>query len=102
MRNKRYPALVTDAAMARSMWTLFEPVHAVTYFAAEARSAYEQAGLRGFWRGYFAGRAPPGGGRRLVLQLRARLRGPRHPRRLGADHAGGGAAGPAGRRGRGP
>jgi len=45
--------------MARSMWTLFEPVHAVTYFAAEARSAYEQAGLRGFWRGYFAGRAAP-------------------------------------------
>src|SRR6185503_14391738 len=59
MRNKRYPALVTDAAMARSMWTLFEPVHAVTYFTAEARSAYEQAGLRGFWRGYFAGRAAP-------------------------------------------
>ena len=45
--------------MARSMWTLFEPVHAVTYFAAEARSAYEKAGLRGFWRGYFAGRAAP-------------------------------------------
>ena len=41
------------------MWTLFEPVHAVTYFTAEARSAYEQAGLRGFWRGYFAGRAAP-------------------------------------------
>src|ERR1700741_1971918 len=59
MRNKRYPALVTDAAMARAMWTLFEPVHAVTYFAAEARPAYEQAGLRGFWRGYFAGRAAP-------------------------------------------
>jgi helix-turn-helix protein len=39
------------------MWTLFEPVHAVTYFAPEARSAFEQAGLRGFWRGYFAGRA---------------------------------------------
>jgi hypothetical protein len=31
----------------------------VTYFTAEARSAYEQAGLRGFWRGYFAGRAAP-------------------------------------------
>src|SRR6201985_2330280 len=59
MRNKRYPALVTDAAMARSMWTLFEPVHAATYFAAEARSAYEQAGLRGFWRGYLGGPAGP-------------------------------------------
>ena len=41
------------------MWTLFEPVHAVTYFAPEARSAFEDAGLRGFWRGYFAGRAAP-------------------------------------------
>ena len=41
------------------MWTLFEPIHAVTYFAPDARSAFEQAGLRGFWRGYFAGRAAP-------------------------------------------
>jgi len=49
---------VADAAStARTMWTLFEPVHAVTYFTADSRSAYEQAGLRGFWRGYFAGRA---------------------------------------------
>ena len=47
------------ASTARTMWTLFEPIHAVTYFTAEARSAYEQAGLRGFWRGYFAGRAAP-------------------------------------------
>ncbi len=41
------------------MWTRFEPIHAVTYFSPEARSAYERAGLRGFWRGYFAGRAAP-------------------------------------------
>ena len=41
------------------MWTLFEPVHAVTYFAPEARAAFAEAGLRGFWRGYFAGRAAP-------------------------------------------
>jgi hypothetical protein len=41
------------------MWTMFEPVHAVTYFAPEARTAFEHAGLRGFWRGYFAGRAAP-------------------------------------------
>jgi hypothetical protein len=41
------------------MWTLFEPVHAVIYFAPEARAAFEDAGLRGFWRGYFAGRAAP-------------------------------------------
>jgi hypothetical protein len=44
---------------ARAMWTLFESLHAVTYFAPESRAAYEQAGLRGFWRGYFAGRAAP-------------------------------------------
>jgi len=44
---------------ARSMWTLFEPIHSVVYFAPEARAAFEEAGLRGFWRGYFAGRAAP-------------------------------------------
>jgi hypothetical protein len=44
---------------ARRMWTLFEPVHVVTYFSAEALSAFTAAGLRGFWRGYFAGRAAP-------------------------------------------
>ncbi|MEV1142495.1 hypothetical protein [Micromonospora sp. NPDC049799] len=41
------------------MWTHFEPVHAVTYFHPRARSAYEAVGLRGYWRGYFAGRAAP-------------------------------------------
>ena len=51
--------MADPAQTARSMWTLFEPIHAVSYFAPEARSAFEQAGLRGFWRGYFAGRAAP-------------------------------------------
>ncbi|WP_327039734.1 SCO6745 family protein [Micromonospora maris] len=41
------------------MWTCFEPVHAVTYFHPRARAAYEAVGLRGYWRGYFAGRAAP-------------------------------------------
>jgi hypothetical protein len=51
---------VADAAhTARATWTLFEPIHAVIYFAPEARGAFEEAGLRGFWRGYFAGRAAP-------------------------------------------
>jgi hypothetical protein len=51
---------VADAAnTARAMWTLFEPIHAVTYFAPQARAAWTEAGLRGFWRGYFAGRAAP-------------------------------------------
>jgi len=31
----------------------------VTYFAPEALDAFTEAGLRGFWRGYFAGRAAP-------------------------------------------
>jgi hypothetical protein len=43
----------------RHMWTLFEPIHDVTYFHPAARAAFEAAGLRGFWRGYFAGRAAP-------------------------------------------
>ena len=43
----------------RHMWTLFEPIHDVTYFHPAARAAFEEAGLRGFWRGYFAGRAAP-------------------------------------------
>lgn len=37
------------------------PYHAVTYFSGESRAAYEEAGLSGFWRGYFAGRAAPMG-----------------------------------------
>ncbi len=45
--------------LARRMWTGYESVHGVTYFAPEARAAYEAAGLRGYWRGYFAGRAAP-------------------------------------------
>jgi helix-turn-helix protein len=44
---------------ARAMWTMFEPVHDVTYFVPEALSAFTEAGLRGYWRGYFAGRAAP-------------------------------------------
>src|SRR6202050_5294863 len=51
--------VMATAQTARSMWTLFEPIHAVSYFAPEARSAFEQAGLRGVWRGYFARRAAP-------------------------------------------
>jgi hypothetical protein len=45
--------------LARRMWTFFEPLHAVTYFAPEAKEHFERTGLRGFWRGYFAGRAAP-------------------------------------------
>jgi hypothetical protein len=52
---------------ARAMWTMFEPVHDVAYFAPEALSAFTEAGLRGYWRGYFAGRAAPLGGARTAV-----------------------------------
>ncbi len=48
-----------EIAPSRVLWQLVEPYHAVTYFTDEARDAYEAVGLRGFWRGYFAGRAAP-------------------------------------------
>src|SRR5690606_19517955 len=43
----------------RRTWRAVERVHAVVYFAPEVRAALEDAGLRGFWRGYFAARAAP-------------------------------------------
>jgi hypothetical protein len=43
------------------MWRVLEPYHAVTYFSDESRQAFRDAGLRGFWMGYFAGRAAPMG-----------------------------------------
>ena len=52
---------------ARAMWTMFEPVHDVTYFAPEALSGFTEAGLRGYWRGYFAGRSAPLGGTRAAV-----------------------------------
>lgn len=52
-------ALDEPGRTARLMWTHFEAVHAVTYFHPRARAAYEAVGLRGYWRGYFAGRAAP-------------------------------------------
>lgn len=45
--------------LVRRLWQVAEPFHALTYFAPEAHSAYEDVGLRGFWRGYFAGRSAP-------------------------------------------
>jgi len=44
---------------ARRIWQRIETVHAVTYFAAESIEAARQAGLRGFWMGYFGFRAAP-------------------------------------------
>ena len=46
---------------ARELWVRIETVHAVTYFAAESRAAAKDAGLQGFWMGYFGFRAAPMG-----------------------------------------
>ncbi|MGW7548980.1 SCO6745 family protein [Streptomyces sp. NPDC054770] len=48
-----------EAAFARTVWQVLEPLHAVTYFAPESREANRAVGLRGFWMGYFAARAAP-------------------------------------------
>ncbi len=46
---------------ARALWQAAEPVHAVVYFAPEVPDALSAIGIRGWWRGYFAGRAAPMG-----------------------------------------
>jgi hypothetical protein len=48
-------------SVARRFFDRFEPVHAVTYFAPEARTALDGLGFRGFWMGYFAARSAPFG-----------------------------------------
>jgi hypothetical protein len=48
-------------SLARRFFDRFEPVHAVTYFAPEARAALEGLGFRGFWMGYFPARSAPFG-----------------------------------------
>jgi hypothetical protein len=48
-------------SLARRFFDRFEPVHAATYFAPEARTALEGLGFRGFWMGYFAARSAPFG-----------------------------------------
>ena len=42
-------------------WHQLEAVNAVAYFSQECRNALKDLGLRGFWMGYFAGRAAPMG-----------------------------------------
>jgi hypothetical protein len=48
-----------EPGLARRFYDRFEPVHAVTYFAPEARAALDGLGYRGFWMGYFAARSAP-------------------------------------------
>lgn len=42
---------------ARRMWLTTEPYHALVYFAPETREELDEAGMKGFWMGYFASRA---------------------------------------------
>jgi hypothetical protein len=51
--------MMTREHAVRAMWTLFEPIHAVSYFAPQAREAFAAIGLTRYWDGYFAGRAAP-------------------------------------------
>lgn len=44
---------------ARDAWRLLEPLHAVVYFSPEPLAALRNVGYRGYWMGYFAGRAAP-------------------------------------------
>ncbi|GHO58750.1 SCO6745 family protein [Ktedonobacter robiniae] len=48
-----------DLSVARTAWAVLEPYNAMIYFAPEAREAYKEVGLKGFWMGYFASRAAP-------------------------------------------
>jgi hypothetical protein len=41
------------------MWQRVELIHAVTYFSPEPLNGLRDAGYKGFWMGYFAGRAAP-------------------------------------------
>ncbi|HXL62333.1 MAG TPA: hypothetical protein VN959_16945 [Mycobacterium sp.] len=53
--------MARQPSLARRFFDRFEPVHAVTYFAPEARTALDGLGFRGFWMGYFAARSAPFG-----------------------------------------
>ena len=53
--------MARERSLARRLFDRFEPVHAVTYFAPEARTALDGLGFRGFWMGYFAARSAPFG-----------------------------------------
>jgi hypothetical protein len=50
---------VTTEPAARDWWLVLEPIHAVVYFDDGCRQSMDDVGMRGFWMGYFAGRAAP-------------------------------------------
>lgn len=50
---------MAEMNVARRMWQLFEPVHAVSFSAPASLAVWADAGLRSPWRAYFAGRTAP-------------------------------------------
>src|SRR5580698_9420508 len=52
---------MNTSTVARRMWRVLDPLHAVTYFAPECDEEFRACGLKGFWMGYFAGRSAPMG-----------------------------------------
>lgn len=50
---------VSPGRFPRLMWGLYERIHGLLYFAPEARRAADEAGMRGYWMGYFAMRSAP-------------------------------------------
>jgi len=66
---------------ARRMWTLFEPIHVVTYFTPEARATADALGMRGFWMGYAAQRVAPLGAASAAITTAAFFGF--HPDRIG-------------------
>lgn len=52
-------SMARTPTLARRLFERYEPVHAITYFAPEARAAAVDLGYRSFWSGYFATRSAP-------------------------------------------
>ena len=49
------------STLARRMWQVVEPVHALVYFSPASLAEIAGVGLQGGWMGYFASRAAPMG-----------------------------------------
>ena len=56
-RSAPFSIDLVEAERARRLWSLFEPYHAVYFFAEGARDVYTAAGLKGGWMAYFAARS---------------------------------------------
>jgi hypothetical protein len=59
--------MAATEAVPRRMWRLYEPIHAITYFAPETKAATDALGLRGGWMSYFGCRAAPLGAASAAL-----------------------------------